>query len=178
MEKKEIKPAIAGLIIGLVSIVLFLLYYFTGLIYQRNVTTFIPMIITIIITIVFINLWAKAKNNVVTYSSCFGYGFKSISVAALLVFFFMLIFIYAFPDYKVHMLDVIKEQMNQNSQITDEQRDKGLAMVSKMFMISTLGGSLFGNLLIGTIASLIGAAIPKKVEADPFSQINQISEPQ
>ena len=93
-------------------------------------------------------------------------------------FFFMLIFIYVFPDYKTHMLDVIKEQMNQNPQITDEQKEKGMSMVSKMFMISTLGGALFGNLLIGAIASLIGAAIPKKVEVDPFTQINQIGKPQ
>ncbi|WP_170971151.1 DUF4199 domain-containing protein [Ilyomonas limi] len=178
MEKKEIKPATAGLIIGLVSIVLFLLYYFTGLIYHRDFTSFIPMAVSIVIIIVFINLWAKAKNNVVTYGSCFGYGFKSVCVAALIVFFFMVIFIYAFPDYKVHMLDVIKDQMNKNPKITDDQRDKGLAMVSKMFVISTLGGSLFGNLFIGTIASLIGAAIPKKIQADPFSQINQIGEPQ
>ena len=173
METKEIKPAIAGLTLGLVSIVLFLLYYFTGLIYKQSIVSFIPAVISIIIIIVFINLWAKAKNNAVTYSSCFGYGFKSVAIASLIVFFFMLIFVYVFPDYKTHMLDVIKEQMNQNPQITDEQKDKGMIMVSKMFMISTLGGSLFGNLLVGTIASLIGAAIPKKVEVDPFTQINQ-----
>jgi len=178
METKEIKPAVAGLILGLVSIVLFLVYYFTGLIFERNATTFIPMAVFVILVIIFINLWAKANHNAVTYGGCFTYGFKSVAIAALLVFFFMVIFIYAFPDYKMRMLDVIKEQMNQNSQISDEQREKALAMVSKMFIISTLGGSLFGNLMVGAIASLIGAAIPKKVEATPFSQINQIGEPQ
>src|SRR4051794_17724228 len=104
METKEIKPAIAGLTLGLVSIVLFLLYYFTGLIYERSIVSFIPAVISIIIIIVFINLWAKAKYNAVTYSSCFGYGFKSVAIASLIVFFFMLIFVYVFPVYKNHML--------------------------------------------------------------------------
>ena len=178
MENKEIKPSVAGLILGLVSIVFFLVYYFTGLIYERNVVTFLPMVVFVVLVIVFINMWAKAKHNAVTYGKCFGYGFSAISIAALIVFFFMVVFIYAFPDYKVRMMDVIREQMNQNAQISDEQKEKALTMVSKMFMISTLGGSLFGNLVVGTIASLIGAAIPKKVEANPFSQVNQIGEPQ
>src|SRR4051812_847730 len=140
MKTDEIKPAVAGLFIGLVSIVMFLLYYFTGLIYQRNIMSFIPILITAVLVIVFINLWAKAKNNAVTYSSCFGYGFKAVCVYTLIVFFFTLLFIYLFPDYKTHMIDVIKEQMNQNAQLSDEQREQGMEMVSKWFMVSTLGG--------------------------------------
>jgi len=43
-------------------------------------------------------------------------------------------------------------------------------MVDKFFMISILGGSLFGNLIVGTIASLIGAGVAKKNPANPFDQ--------
>lgn len=178
MEKKPITPAVAGLIMGMVSIILFLGYYYAGLMGQQNVIGFIPLGIFIAMVIVFINMWAKSQNNVVTYGSLFGYGFKAVSITTLIVFVFMAIFIYVFPDYKEYMIDLIKQQMNKDGKVTAEQLEKTMEIMSKFFVISTLGGSLFGNLFVGTIASLIGAAIPKKYPNDPFTQINQIGQPE
>lgn len=173
MENKPVTPVAAGLIIGLVSVILFLAYYFTGLLLERTWYSWIPSVIYVVLIIVFINMWSNANGNFVTFGSCFGYGFKTISIATLIVFFVTFIFIYVSPEYKVQMMNMIKTEMRSNKQMTDEQIDKGMEMVSKFFMISTLGGGLFGNLLIGTIGSLIGAAIAKKKPFDPFTQINQ-----
>jgi len=40
--------------------------------------------------------------------------------------------------------------------------------MSKFFMISVLGGFLIGSLVMGTVAALIGAAIPKKILPAPL----------
>jgi len=178
MENKPITPLAAGLIIGLSSVILFLIYYFAGLIFQQNWISSIPSIIYVILVIVFINMWSKLQNNFVTFGSCFGFGFKAVSIATLIVFVFTFIFISVSPDYKVQMMQMMKEQMRKNKEITDEQVDKGVEMVSKFFMISTLGGGLFVNLFIGAIGALIGAAIAKKKPFDPFTQVNQIGETQ
>ncbi len=178
MEKKPITPLAAGLIIGLTSVVLFFAYYYTGLVFQREWYAWLPAIVYVALVIVFISLWSNAQNNFITYGNCFGFGFKSVCIATLIVFFVTLVFIYLTPEYKDQMMQVVKDQMRQNKQMTDDQVDKGVEMYSRFFMVSTLGGSLFGNLLVGTIGALIGAAVAKKKPLDPFVQANQIGEPQ
>ena len=178
MEKKPLSPLVAGLIIGLTSVVLFLAYYFSGLIFQQGITAWLPALVFLILIIVFISMWSNAKNNFVTFGSCFNFGFKAVCIATLISFFFVLIFIYLSPDYKDQMLRMMKDKMRENKQATDEQIEAGMSMVTNHFMLITVGGSLFGNMLIGTIAALIGAGIAKKKPFDPFTQINQIGEPQ
>lgn len=178
MEKKPISPLVAGLIIGLTSVVLFLAYYFTGLSAQQGITTWLPALVFFILIIVFISMWSNAKNNFVTFGSCFNFGFKAVCVATIISFFFVLIFIYLFPDYRDQMLRVMRDRMRENKQATDDQVEAGMSMITNHFMLIVVGGSLFGNMLVGTIAALIGAAIAKKKPFDPFTQINQIGEPQ
>ncbi len=178
MEKKPLTPVAAGLIIGLTSVVLFLVYYFTGIIFQQGVMAWLPLAVFVVLIIVFIIQWSNAKNNFVTFGNCFGFGFKAVCIATLISFFFVLAFIYLSPEYKDQMLRAMKDNMRQNKQVTDEQVEAGMDMVSNHFMLITLGGSLAGNLFFGTIAALIGAAIAKKKPFDPFTQTNQVGEPQ
>ena len=178
MEKKPLSPVAAGLIIGLTSVVLFLAYYFTGMIFQQGVMAWLPAVVFVILVIVFISMWSNAKNNFVTFGSCFGFGFKTVCIATLISFFFVLVFIYVSPEYKEQMLRMMKDKMRENKQVTDEQVEAGMSMVTNHFMLITVGGSLAGNLFFGAIAALIGAAIAKKKPFDPFTQINQIGETQ
>lgn len=178
MENKPVTPVIAGLIIGLTSVVLFMAYYFSGLVFKQEWYSWLPAVIYVVLVCVFINIWSNAKNNFVTFGSCFGFGFKAVCIATLIVFFTTLIFVYITPEYKGQMLQMVKEKMRENKEITDDQVSQGIEMYSKFFMVSTIGGSLFGNLIIGTIGALIGSAIVKKKPFDPFTQINQIGEPQ
>jgi hypothetical protein len=170
MEKKITTSIVAGVILALISIVLFLAYYFTGLAFQDNATKWIPGAIMLVLVIVFIIKWANDNNGNVTFGQCFGYGFKMIAMSTVIVFVFMIIFLYAFPDYKAQLMDMMRNQFNQKGNMSDEQKEQALGMVDKFFMISILGGSLFGNLIIGTLASLIGAGVAKKNPANPFDQ--------
>ncbi len=178
METKPITPVAAGLVIGLTSVVLFLAYYFTGLIFQQDWTAWLPVVVYAVLVCVFISMWSNANNNFVTYGQCFGFGFKAICIVALISFFFTLAFMYLTPDYKSQMMNVAKEKMRENKQMTDEQLSQGMEMYAKYFTTIALGGGLFFNLLIGTISSLIGAGIAKKKPVSPFSNPNQIGEPE
>ncbi len=178
MEQKPITPVTAGLIVGLTSVVLFMTYYFSGLIFKQEWYSWLPALIYVVLVCVFISMWSNSKNNFVTFGNCFGFGFKTVCIATLIIFFTTMVFIYLTPEYKDQMLQVVKEKMRENKQMTDDQVNQGIEIYTKFFIVSTLGGSLFGNLIFGTIGALIGAAIAKKKPFDPFTQINQIGEPQ
>jgi hypothetical protein len=60
--------------------------------------------------------------------------------------------------------------MEQQGKMTDDQIDQGLEMFEKNFILFSAGGALFMYLLLGAIASLIGAAITKKQPRSPFEQ--------
>ena len=178
MEKKPITPTAAGLIIGLTSVILFLGYYFTGLMFQQGWTAWVPALVYAILVIVFISVWSNSKNNFVTYGECFGFGFKAVCITCLITFFFSFAFIYLTPEYKDHFMQVSKEQARLNKQATDEQIETGIKWVADHFMLIVLGFGLFINVLTGLVASLIGAGIAKKKPVNPFTQVDQIGEPQ
>jgi cytochrome bd-type quinol oxidase subunit 2 len=174
MEKKIVPPFVVGVIIGLISIVLFLIFYFAGRTFQRDALSFLPLLIFLGLIIYFIIKWANDKDNNVTFGQCFGYGFKCVLVVALISLVFTLLFIFIFPDIKTQFLDFQKQQLEQNQQITDEQREQYVAGMGNYFVLIMLGGGLIGNLFIGVIASLIGAAVAKKNPQNPFATSTQL----
>lgn len=170
MEKKPLTPVIAGLILGLISVVAFLAFYFAGRSFERDAISYLPMLLVVGLLIFFIIKYSNDKENNVTFGNCFGYGFKATAVMAIVVFVCSLIFVLAQPAYKEEFMNFMAEEMNKNPDVTDEQRETTMNAMDKFFMISILGGGLFMNLLIGAIASLIGAAVAKKNPrpANPF----------
>jgi hypothetical protein len=170
MEKKPLSYFVPGVLLGLISVVLFLVYYFLGQTFKRAAINFLPAALFIGLIIYFIIKWSNDNDNNITFGQAFGYGFKIVMITSLIVFVFTLVFILAFPDFKTQYIDSIREQMNSNAGLSDEQREKALDIVGGFFMISILGGGLFMNLLIGAIASLIGAAVAKKKPQTPFAQ--------
>lgn len=170
MEKKPISSGVCGIILGLVSIIIFLAYYFTGLSFTDSAIKWLPGLISLVLIILFVIKWANDNNNNVTFGKCFTYGFKSVAISVIIFFIFTAIFIFTFPDYKEQFMTAMRQQMNQNSQLTDEQRDQATSMMERFFTISILGGTVFVGLIFGAIASLIGAAAAKKNPVGPFDQ--------
>lgn len=64
--------------------------------------------------------------------------------------------------------------MREDSKITEDQISQGISMMRKMFLVFLIGGTLLFNLLIGAIASLIGAATTKKDKQNYQQDINKI----
>lgn len=170
MEKKIVPAYVPGILLSLVSIVLFLVYYFMGRTFTKDIFAYLPLLIYLAFIIGYVIKYAKDNNANVTFGKCFGYGFKIAAFAAIIYFVFSLVFILLFPEIKDQYMQFIREEMSKNPQnLSDEQLDQTVQMVSKFFMISFLGGGLFGNLIMGLIASLIGAAVAKKNPQTPFS---------
>lgn len=160
-----------GTILGVVSIILFLVYYFTGLAFQRGGLTWLPPLISIGMLIYFIIQYSNANGNNVTFGGLFGYGFRSTIIWTLIMFVFMLLVLYLiFPDYKQKAIDVAIAQMEKQSNLSEQQRDTAMGFTEKFFNIFALGGTLLGNIFIGTVGSLLGAAIAKKNPVSPFNQ--------
>jgi hypothetical protein len=70
------------------------------------------------------------------------------------------------------MATVASENMAKKG-MTQEQINMGISMYKKFFTVSAIGGTLVIDLIIGVIASLIGAAIAKK-NPRPQSTLNNI----
>ena len=170
MEKKPASHVVCGVILGLISIVLFLVYYFTGLAFQNGAMSWLPTLITVALMIYFIVQYSNAHGNNVTYGSLFGYGFRITIIMSLIVVASTALMLYIFPDYKEKIIEQASNRMNGQANMTEDQKDVAIKMVDKFFTISVIGGSLFINILVGIVASLIGAAIAKKNPVSPFNQ--------
>ncbi|HEX8331833.1 MAG TPA: DUF4199 domain-containing protein [Segetibacter sp.] len=170
MEKKPISHFVVGLIIGLVLVATFLIFYFTGRSFEKDALSYIPSLLFVIILIFSIVQYSKANNHNVTFGSCFSYGFKATAIAALIMALFMFIFLYTFPDYKEQFVAFMTEELEKSEAVDDEQKEKTVEMMAGFFTISAIGGSLIANIIVGAIASLIGAAVAKKNPQAPFNQ--------
>jgi hypothetical protein len=116
------------------------------------------MFIGVIITCI---QFSKLNDGDVTFGSVFANGFRTTAVIAVITVLFSVIFVLVFPDIKEKALEEARRQMEAQGQ-SDEMIEKALAMTSKMFMVFVVAGGVFGTLLFGVIASLIGAAAAKK----------------
>lgn len=167
MEQKEISPAIKGLIISLLLITLSLIAYFTGQDtaswnrWASNIVLFGGIIWACI-------SYGKQLNNNVTFGNVFAHGFKVSSIVTLISILFTVIFFLAFPAIKEKALEIVQNEMEKGGKLSDEQIEQGLALARKFFYVFTIGALIFFYMLVGTIASLIGAAITKKDPKGPF----------
>jgi hypothetical protein len=67
------------------------------------------------------------------------------------------------------MLDKTREELAKNN-MSDEDSEKAIEMTSKFMLPLAIGGILLAFIIIGAIASLIGAAVAKKNPQGPFNQ--------
>lgn len=176
MEKKPTSHFVAGLLISLILIIMFLALYFTGNAFNRGPISWLPTLIFAGGIIYYIIQFSKAKDHNVTFGSCFSYGFKTTAIVAIIMAAFVLIFLLVFPEYKQEFVDSMTAEMEKNSSnLSDEQIEQSLEMMSKFFLVSAVGGGLFMNLVFGAIASLIGAALAKKKPQTPFQNTTTIN---
>ena len=168
-QQKPISHIVAGLIIGAFMIVYSLALNFMGLMQQRGLG-WVGYGIMIIGIIIFVNLYGKSKNNYVSFGGLFGYGFKTTAIFALLMVLFLIGFFILFPEFKDKIMETAREGMEERENMTDDQIEQGLAMFEKNFLLFTVGGALFMYILLGCIASLIGAAITRKKPFNPLDQ--------
>jgi NADH:ubiquinone oxidoreductase subunit 6 (subunit J) len=162
MEQKVTTPVVKGLIITLILAVLDLVGGFAHL----KLETWFKWIPTLVLCAAII--WAcisygSQLNGNTTFGNAFAHGFKTSAVVACILILYTLLSIYIiFPETKDLAIEEARKQMEAKGNIPDATIDQALEMTRKFFLPFAIGGALIGTLIVGAIASLIGAAVTKK----------------
>jgi len=168
-ETKIMSPQIKGLLIALIVIILGIAGYFTNLGFSTwyNWVVNAVMLAAIIIACVH---FANQKQGYVTFGNVFLHGFKITAVIAIIVLVYTLLaFTVLFPDMKEKVFEMQQAQMEKRG-LDDDKLEQGMTMMKKYFMIFLVLGVIFGTLIWGAIASLIGAAVAKKKKNNALDQ--------
>lgn len=155
-----------GLLIGVVSIVLFLVFYLLQ-VGQSGFIRWIPTLVYVVLVIVTQQVHAQAVRGQISYGDLFALGFKTVALATLILVVFMILFNILDPGLKNQALEQARKQMDSNPNLTQDQRTNALNITRKFFMVFLIGITILFNLIFGLIASLIGALIPNKKPVPP-----------
>jgi len=107
-----------------------------------------------------------------TFGNLFAFGFKTSAVLTIIFILFLIIFNMLFPDLKEKGFEMMRGQLEEQGKISDSQIDDALEMGRKFFWPGLIGGTLLFFLIIGAIASLIGAGITKKKPVNPLDELS------
>ena len=169
METKVTTPVVKGLIISMILIVIGLAIYFSGQIGNKSLGYLQYLILLGGIIWACIN-YANQLNNNVAFGNVFAHGFKTTAVVTVIVIVYsILAFKVLFPDMQEMMIQQAELEMEKQS-MSDSQREQATSMMKNYMVPFAIAGILFFFLVIGLIASLIGAAVAKKKPLDPFQQ--------
>ena len=169
-ENKIMSPQIKGLLIALIVIILGIAGYFTGLGFSTWFNWVVNAIMFAAIIIACVH-FANQKQGYVTFGNVFLHGFKITAVVAIIVLVYSLLaFTVLFPDMKEKIFEMQQAQMEKQG-LDDDKLEQATTMMKKYFMIFLVIGVIFGTLVLGSISSLIGAAVAKKKKFNPLDQI-------
>jgi hypothetical protein len=169
-ETKIMSPQIKGLLIALIVIILGIAGYFTNLGFSTWYNWVVNAIMLAAIIIACAH-FANQKQGYVTFGNVFLHGFKITAVVAIIVLVYTLLaFTVLFPDMKEKIFEMQQAQMEKKG-LDDDKLEQGMTIMKKYFMIFLVIGVIFGTLVWGSIASLIGAAVAKKKKISPLDQM-------
>lgn len=169
MEKKPLSHTAVGGIIGGIIIIYSMVLYFMDLTANKALG-YLSYAVILAGIIIAINKYGKSVDNSASFGKLFTFGFKATAVLTILVIVFQVLFFLIFPEYKEKFFEIAREQMVKDGKANEEQIEMGLQVFRKFFWVFIIGGSLFGLVVLGAIASLIGAAVTKKTVQSPFTQ--------
>lgn len=171
-ETKIMSPQLKGLLIGLVIIVLGIAGYFSELAFSGWYNWAVNGVLLIAIIFACIH-FANQKEGFVTFGNVFSHGFKVTVVATLILLVYTLLaFTVLFPEMKEKIFEMQQAEMEKQD-MDAEKLEQAMGFMKKFFMIFLVLGVIFGNLIFGCIASLIGAAVAKKKPLNPLDQFGK-----
>lgn len=149
-----------GLIIALILCVMFTIQWFAHIPFDSPIFKWLSPLVFFGLIILTCTNFSKINDGDVTFGEVFSNGFKTTAVVAVISVLFYVLFTQLIPGYKEAFLDFTATQGPNASD--PAAAAQGREMMEKNFLLFTVAGSLFFNLLIGVVASLVGAAIAKK----------------
>lgn len=174
-EKKAFTPLQKGLIISLLLIgTSLLVQFFVTDLQQQQKFSWVSFGLLIAGIIWACWSYSSEMNKNVTFGNLFAHGFKTTAVVTcILVVFTILSVAVLFPEMRQKAMEAAAKQMEEQGKMTDTQIEQAVAFTDKFFMPLAIGGALIGNLIVGALAALLGAAIaPKNPNPTPFASDN------
>jgi amino acid transporter len=174
MKKKPTSPAVKGLIIS-VFLILFSVATTVFSVERNTYLGLVPLIIMVVGIVWACISYSKDMYGNVTFGNIFVHGFKtSALVAGMMTLFILLLFNVIMPEAFDRVMDEARKQMEKGNNMSEDQRNQGMAMARKVALITIPLGTAFVYLAGGAICSLIGAAVSKKTDNPvPFDQFDQ-----
>lgn len=114
-------------------------------------------------------LYSNQNNHNVTFGNVFANGFKTTAVITCITILFTVLLFLIMPEMKQHIFDIAAKEA-EKAGATDDIVEKQQAIFKNMFWVFIIGGIMVTYLVVGAIASLIGAAAAKKNPPNPFQQ--------
>lgn len=170
MEQTITPTTTKGLLIGLAIIVYSLVIHFLG-VPPNGSMQWISYLIYIVGIIWAVTSYGKQIGYNSTFGGYFSHGFKTSAMVTVVMIIFMIVFVYAFPEVKEQGLDAARKAMDQQDQLSAEQKQQALAMSQKFFIPFLIGGTMFYYIVLGAIVSLIGAAVTKKNRQPQYENV-------
>jgi hypothetical protein len=169
-ENKIMSPQIKGIIISLIIIILGIAGYYTEIAFSGWYNWAVNGVLLIAIIFACVH-FANQKQGDVTFGNVFLHGFKvTLVVTVFLLLYTILAMNVLFPEMKTKIFEMQQQKMEEKG-IADEQIETAMNMMKKYFTVFLILGVIFGNLIFGCIASLIGAAVAKKNKINPLDQL-------
>ena len=171
-EKKVMTHVQKGLLVSLILIVLGVIAHFAG-IENEGWYRWLPSIILLAAIIWACVFYSTQMNNQVTFGNVFLHGFKMSAVITVILIVWTIISVaLIFPEIKEKAMETARQQMEEGGKMSDSQIDQAIETGRKFFFVILIGTILFGTLIVGAIASLIGAAVAKKKPVNPLDQMS------
>lgn len=166
----------SGLIIGVVSIVVFIIMYVADLkpvgIMMPIVLGLVGLAINIVLLVIFFKNYRTQIGGFISFRDAFLYCFVVLVIASLVSTIFTLLFIqFIEPDYYKNLMEAQKAYMENylSGKVSEEQMAQTLEKIdeqsAKMGSVtSTLKGLLWSTVFSAVIALIVGAIMKKKPE--------------
>ena len=168
-ENKIVSPQIKGIIIALIIIILGIAGYYSGLGFNPGYQWAINGVMVIALIFACIH-FAKQKEGNVTFGKVFLHGFMTtLVITAIVLIYVILSFTVLFPEMREKIYEMQMEAMEKQGMDSEKMEQAG-NMMKRFFWPIMIMTVVFGNLIIGCIASLIGAAFAKKNKVNPVDQ--------
>lgn len=165
-ENKIMSTQIKGVLIALLVIIIGIVGYYTDLAFTSwyNWVSNGVMFIAIIAACIH---FANQKQGYVTFGNVFLHGFKVTAVVTvILLLYSILAMTILFPDMKERIFEMQQSKMEESG-LDGDKIDQAMVMMKKYFTLFMVMGVIFGTMIFGCIASLIGAAVAKKKPINP-----------
>ena len=172
MQQATTSTITKGLIIGLIMIAISIFESFMGIKMNGSFQWIIYLVFFAGIILAILQYGKQIDHNS-TFGNYFAHGFKVTAMVTILMIAFLIIFLSVFPEFKEKAMEEARKNMSANDNRSQEQIDRAMELTRKFFMVFLIGGALLAYLVMGAIASLIGAAVTKK-NPRPIDDLNQI----